>query len=224
MLRRSGPCPHAARALRDQRALDLLLQVEDGGIVFHAQRAPEPGDLAPGRGGKRRTTPATQRDGNHSPHVRIERDDLGKGLLRNPIHGDLGPVPLHVRNERERVDDVAERGGSNDENGDHLSAPTICGLLRCAAPRGTHARAGRSQGRPRERGEAQARRARLRARVAPDTTEHRVSGPCKRAHRRARLRARVAADLMAPRIEHDVAEAAAIRNWDCPAPLIEATA
>ena len=131
--------------------------------------------------------PASERNRDYTPHVRIERDDLGEGLLGDPIDRELRPVPSHVGNQRERVDDIAQRGRPNHEKGIHLCAPTLSAFAAALPP----------ERRPREQGEAKARRVRLRARVAVDlTTQH---------------------------VGHDVAEAAAIRFRGCPAPLIEAT-
>jgi hypothetical protein len=69
-----------------------------------------------------------------------------------------------------------------------MSAPTLAASLDNSAA------ALPPEGRPREQGEAKARRARLRARVAADDTTY--------------------------HIRNDFAEAAAIRSWDGPAALM----
>ena len=94
MLARSGPCTGPAREPRQQRALDLLLQIE------HRDRS----DRARARGGKLPASrqvarveslvaPAPQRDGNDA----VARRDAcatsaANGFLGDPVDRDAGPM------------------------------------------------------------------------------------------------------------------------------------
>ncbi len=139
--------PDPARGLRDQRALHLFLQVEHGSVVIAAQSAPKRRHLTPRRWRSGRAAPAPQRDRDDPPHIRIERDDFGERLLGDPVDGDFRPVPPHVGDQCERVNDVAQRRGADDQQGAHP-----CGL------RTDDDGAMPVEGRPREQGIIEATR------------------------------------------------------------------
>jgi hypothetical protein len=100
--------PHASRHAGNQRALDLLLQVEHRRVLLPAQRAAERSEVTPGRCGEEVMSPVSQRDGNDAPDVGVERDERHETGLGDPVDRELGSVCAHVGNERERMDDVAQ--------------------------------------------------------------------------------------------------------------------
>ncbi len=124
MLARSGPCRGPAREPRQIRALDLLLQVEHGDVGVATQFAPERRGLAPRRRVERMVPPAAERDRNHAPDSAIERDERCEGVLGDPVDRKLRAMLADVGDERERVDDVAQRRRPHDEHSAHLALGT----------------------------------------------------------------------------------------------------
>ena len=111
-----------ARAVRQQcqqRALQLLLQVDDRDITLAPQIVAKGAELAPRRRRERTSAPASQRDRNHAAHARMQRHQRREGLLGDPVDGEFRPVAADVVDQREGVHDVAERRGPDDEDRAH---------------------------------------------------------------------------------------------------------
>ena len=109
--------PHAARHARDQRALDLLLQVEHGRVFVASQRiggtraTSRHVDAANGRCRQWRSATGTMR---RTPGCSSSKRD--ESALGDPVDRELRPVRADVGDDRERMDDVAERRGAHDED------------------------------------------------------------------------------------------------------------
>ncbi len=78
--------------------------------------------------------PAAERDGNHASHVAVERDQRRECFLGDPVERELRAMRADVGDERERVNDVAERGGADDENRAHRPPDKDRGALRPETP------------------------------------------------------------------------------------------
>ena len=112
----------AASACRacNQCAFDLLLQVEDCSVPVRFDLAPKHSDFAPRRSRQRRAAPTPQRDGNNAAYVRAHLEQRHKAMLGDPVDRKVRLMAPNVGRDRERVDDIAERRRSDDEDGAHL--------------------------------------------------------------------------------------------------------
>ena len=115
--------PHAARHPGDQRPLDLFLQVEHRRVFLAAQRTPERPELAPGRRREEMVPPVSQCDGNDAPDARVQFDQRHESGLGHPVDRQIRTVRPDVGDERERVDDVAERRWAHDQDRAHAMVP-----------------------------------------------------------------------------------------------------
>ncbi len=51
--------------------------------------------------------------------LRIQAHQVDKGVFGDPVHRHAGAMRGDVRDQRQRIDDVAERRGPNDEDAAH---------------------------------------------------------------------------------------------------------
>ena len=130
-----GAVPHAARHARDQRALDLFLQIEHGRIFLAPQRSPERREFAPRRNGEGTLPPAAQRDRNDAPDARMELQQRNESGLGDPVDRELGAVCPHVGDDGQRMDDVAERRRAYDEDCAQWCAPRAHAAVAMCRPR-----------------------------------------------------------------------------------------
>ena len=129
---------HAARESRDQRAFDLLLQIENGAVALAAQIVAEARQLPPRRRMQKLVAPSSKRDGHDAANAAIERDERSEALFDHPIDGGPRSMCADIGDERRRMDDVSERRRAHDENRvgcAHASSP------RASAFRQTEGRA-----------------------------------------------------------------------------------
>ena len=149
-VRRSKPWRRPSRHARDERALDLLLQVEDR-VVALARAA---------RGGKRRTrasvarrsgalAPAPKRHRHDAADARVERDQRDEGLLGDPVDRRRRARARRRRDQRQRVHDIAERRRADDE---HAHRGCSRAALRSARPHANHVESGARPGAAARRG------------------------------------------------------------------------
>ena len=129
-----GPVTRAAGEPRQIGALDLLLQVEHGDIVFASQRAAEPSRLAPGFGIERAVPPAAERNRNHPADATVERDKRHERVFGDPVDRELRAMLADVGDERERMDDVAQRRRPHDQYRIHRSSNTTAESAWSARP------------------------------------------------------------------------------------------
>src|SRR5204863_2092058 len=83
-----GPVHRAAREPRQQRALDLLLQIEHQVVTIAGQREAESRGLAPGRALEHLVTPAAQRDRNDAVDTAMHCKQRRKSFLGDPVDRD----------------------------------------------------------------------------------------------------------------------------------------
>ena len=108
--------PPSASDARDQRTLQLFLQIEDHAIARGPKVAPERRDFPPRARRERRLAPATKREGYDAAHVGTHLDELHETAFCHPVDRSSRTLPKDVGNDRKRVNDVAERRGSDDEH------------------------------------------------------------------------------------------------------------
>ncbi len=111
--------PHAVREPRDERALDLFLQVQDRVIALLPQRTAKGGHFVPGRPRERRVAPPAQRQRHDAANTWVEAHQVDKGVLGNPVDRKAGTVDGDIGQQRQRIDDVAERTGPHHEDAAH---------------------------------------------------------------------------------------------------------
>ena len=80
------------------------------------QRISEGADFAPRRQDEGVLPPMTHGDRHDTPHAGMQAQKRDETPLRDPINGELRPVGADVGNNRERVDDIAQRRGAHNEN------------------------------------------------------------------------------------------------------------
>ena len=110
-----GPGNRRLRPARDQCALDEPLAVEHEVVVGLTQAGTRLRDLAPGGRPPQRPAPAPQRHGDHLRHRRMQPRNGGKRLLHRPVDARLRPHPRQIGHQRQRMDDVAQRRGLDDQ-------------------------------------------------------------------------------------------------------------
>ncbi len=120
----------AARDARDDRALHLLLQVENRRVRLAAQRVPERAELAPRLDRGHFRTPAAKRDRDDGADARIEPDERHEGFLRRPVDREVRHVRADVGDQRHRVHDIAQRRWPDDQHAAHRRARPMTGERR----------------------------------------------------------------------------------------------
>ena len=113
--------PYALREPGDDGALDLFLQVEDGIVVFQAEGVTERGHVTPRRPRERRVAPAAQCERHDMADPRVHADEVDKAVFGHPVDGEAGAMAGDVRYQGQRIDDIAERAGSDDKDTAHRS-------------------------------------------------------------------------------------------------------
>ena len=72
---------------------------------------------APRRCVERAMSPPPHRDRDDPPDAGMEFEQPDESAFRHPVDRELRPVRSNVGDDRQRVHDVAERRGADDENG-----------------------------------------------------------------------------------------------------------
>ena len=127
--------PHAARHARDQRALDLFLQIEHGRVFVASQRVAERRDFAPRRRDEGTMPPVAHRDRNDAPQAGMKLQQRDESAFGDPVDRELGPVRADVGDDGQRMDDVTERRGAHDEDGARRCIARALGWSTCRAAR-----------------------------------------------------------------------------------------
>jgi hypothetical protein len=118
-----------ARQRRDDRALVDAVQIDDRIVAMRAQRADRRGDrLEVTAVAQLLETP--QRRAQHVADAGVPAHDFGAGFVHGPVDRHTGERTMEVRDDRQRLDDVAERGHFYDEDAFHFS----CGEWPAISP------------------------------------------------------------------------------------------
>ncbi len=93
----------------DQRALDLLLQVDDRIVAFVHEFVPERLHLAPGCARQQPMPPAPQGDGDDTAHAMIQAHQRRERLFGNPVDAQIRAMAAHIVHHRQGMHDIAQR-------------------------------------------------------------------------------------------------------------------
>jgi hypothetical protein len=113
----------AARKRRDQCALHLLLEVEDREVSLVTQLAAKRRPFAPRRARREVMPPASKTDRDRAAYTSFHRDQRRVSLLGDPVDRELRAVGSDVGDDRQRVDDIAQRRWADHQDGAHSDGP-----------------------------------------------------------------------------------------------------
>ena len=120
-----GAVHRPPREPRDQRSLELLLQVDYCVVSLVRELSPERGPLPPRRTRERVVSPAPQSDGNNPAHTPVEPHQRSKRLFGHPVDADPRTMLMQIVDDRHRVHDVAQRRRTNDQGAGHGAMPQM---------------------------------------------------------------------------------------------------
>ena len=149
-----GTMHRPAREPGQQRALDLLLQIEHQIVTIADQYAAESRGFTPGRAVEDLVPPATQRDRDDAIDTAMHGEQRRKSFLGDPVDRDAGTMSPDVVHDRQSMHDVAERRWSDDQHAAHrmrltrIAADDAACALLAAGRRMTCRCVARRMGRP----------------------------------------------------------------------------